>query len=220
LIKAAAEMMTDGLPRAVAIANAVVIIASAIKAWGESTIVIRDYTSIASQTWDDIASDFHRGLDLMHLMLADALVFLDMATDFDEIITKASAILKHGLEGYSGAITGAASTLNGTIGQVQGGGGTSASFTSSAITAPNVSRPFSVINGGASSSAGSGGSRAIDNSVNFNNAIFNLNGTQQPAEFGREFARAFDEEYSKKQRLRGNRARAAGVELPEYELAG
>ena len=113
-------LQTDGLDKVAALSSTVITVSGAIKAWGESTNVIRGYTSIAANTWDDIQTDWDHGQEMLDMLLDGALLDLDKATKFESTVLSMSSHLENGIKAYVSAITNTASALNG-LNSLQGG---------------------------------------------------------------------------------------------------
>jgi TP901 family phage tail tape measure protein len=121
LVAAAADMTTEGLAKASAIANSILPIAAAIKAWSEAALLIKDYTGVANDTWDKILSDFHRAIGLMTLMLNEAILFIPDAIKFEDTMKTIADHLKAGLDLLGGGLAAAASAFGGVVNAIQGG---------------------------------------------------------------------------------------------------
>jgi hypothetical protein len=137
------EVNTEGLLLAAKIAESIIPLASGLKSWVEFSAVARDYTAIAATVWDAIVADFQKGLQLLHLLIADALVFVDEAKMFDDLMTTGTNHLASGFAKFAAALNNSASVLSGTLSNLNAMTTFSNSLSSSA---------FSTAGGGASSS--------------------------------------------------------------------
>ena len=185
MIAFANELSTEGLQKASAIATAILPVATALKTWAEASAVIRGYTSIAAETWDNIAKDFFHGLDLLTLLKGGVDTFETLSKYIADHITTAGDYLKNALVGFANAINVAASAINGAITLQSGlesqsfaaaGAFGTSSFGAGSFTAPSSFTPSSFTPSGAQGNS----------TVNFNAPIY-LNGKQAPAAFAREF---------------------------------
>ena len=116
----AVERLTNtDLTRVAAFANVIAPIAAAIKAWAETADVVRGYTAVAAEVWEQIVTDFERGLVLLNLLILDAQLYVDKANTFKNLISQGASTIASALSTYAGSISSAASTL--AAGLPQGG---------------------------------------------------------------------------------------------------
>ena len=109
------EVNTEGLLFATAVAQAIVPMASGLKSWLETSVLAKDYTAIGADVWQAIVDDFKRGLAMLHLLLADALLFVDDAKKFDALVKEGNQFLASGLSGFVTGLQNAASMLGGAL---------------------------------------------------------------------------------------------------------
>jgi TP901 family phage tail tape measure protein len=204
LVAAFTDFNTAGLGVVLAIVLAISPVASAVKAWVETAALVRDYSAVGVDKWQQVAADFATGGQTIHLLEANALAMRDEAALFDVTMHDWKAHVTSGFQAYYDGSLAAASLANGVLnalnvpqvpitgGDTLGGSGgsfSSQSFSTFAPEAPAVpftpSAPASVpfVPTGAGSSGGNSSSQTIQ----FNAPIY-LNGKQAPAAFGREFA--------------------------------
>jgi TP901 family phage tail tape measure protein len=167
LVAAAADMTTEGLAKASAIANSILPIAAAIKAWSEAALLIQGYTGTTEETFTKIITDFHRAISLMTLMLNEAILFIPDAIKFEDTMKTIADHLKAGLDLLGGGLAAAASAFGGVVNAIQGGvpigsnpagggvlGGEGNGFASQSFGS------LSLASSGAASSGGNSGSSA------------------------------------------------------------
>lgn len=130
LSAAVERLITTDLARVTAFANTIAPIAAAIKAWAETAEVVRGYTAIAADVWEQIVSDFERGLVLLNLLILDAQLYVDKATTFKSLIDQGSSLIEAALGAFGSSISAASSALTGSLpqGGTALGSATAASF--------------------------------------------------------------------------------------------
>ena len=121
LVARLSSLQADELNKLAAMGASISSVASALKNWAETSEVIRGYTAISADVWELIPVDFRRGLDLLHLMLADALVFEKEAIDFEKIVLSGASHLDNGIRAYTQSLTDTFSHLNGVMNNIGGG---------------------------------------------------------------------------------------------------
>jgi len=121
MVAFAADLTTEGLSKAGAVAVAVLPIAAAIKAWMEVSGLVRGYTAIAKESWQAAVDDFAKGLNWLNSLMVQALDYLARATRFNEIVTAGNVQLGEGIGGFAAAAMSAFAKLNDTFGSIGGG---------------------------------------------------------------------------------------------------
>ncbi len=119
LIAGFATFNTEGLGRILVVVQAITPVAAALKAWAESANAIRDYTVIAAEVWDAIASDFARGLVFLNLLILDAKIAVEKGKELKAYIDEFASTVAGALSTYTSTISSAASALS--AGLPQGG---------------------------------------------------------------------------------------------------
>lgn len=115
LSEAVERLITTDLARIAAFANTIAPIAAAIKAWAETAEVVRGYTAIAAEVWDQIVADFERGLVLLNLLILDAQLYVEKATTFKTLIEQGTSLIDAALRSFGSGISAAASALSGGL---------------------------------------------------------------------------------------------------------
>jgi hypothetical protein len=149
MVGLAGELSTEGLTKAQAIAQASLSIFAAIKAAVESLGGLRDYKSIASETFTALWDDFNKALNLMSLLKGGVDAFESIAKYITDHITMAGDYLKTAILNFASGLNAAASAINGAI-TLQGGIETG-SFGASAVGASSFAPSFAGSSFGASS---------------------------------------------------------------------
>lgn len=173
LLAAFSDFKTDGLATLAAIIIAITPVASGVKQWTDTAAAVRDYTAVGVEKWQMVASDFHLGAQMIHLMEADAIVIKNEAIAFDMTMHDAKDHLLSGFQAWADALNGAASIENGTLGNLNitqppaTVGGESSSFTptafaSSTAAAASSFTPSSFSQGGSAAAASSSNSSEGD----------------------------------------------------------
>lgn len=126
------RLITTDLARITAFANTIAPIAAAIKAWAETAEVVRGYTAIAAEVWDQIVADFERGLVLLNLLILDAQLYVEKATTFKTLIEQGTSLIDAALRSFGSGISAAASALSGGLPS----GGTSMGASAASTLAP------------------------------------------------------------------------------------
>lgn len=139
LAGAVERMVTTDLARITAFANVVTPIAGAIKAWAETAEVIRGYTAVAAEVWDQIVTDFERGLVLLNLLILDAQLYVEKATLFKSLIDQGAGLVEAALGAFGASISSAASALTGGLPQGGEAIGTSVSSQAAMSLGPSTS---------------------------------------------------------------------------------
>lgn len=121
MVLLAENLDTEFLGRATTIAQAVIPISAAFKAWGDASTVIRNYTAIAASSWQAAVDDFAIGLEWLDSLMVQALSYLAKATLFNTTVTAGNVQLGEGINGFVAAASGAFTSLNNAFGQIQGG---------------------------------------------------------------------------------------------------
>src|SRR5215813_3388852 len=113
----AANLDTDMLTRAEAIATKSMAVFSAIKAGVEALSALRDYKGVADTAIQALVDDFAKAIQLLNMLLNSAIEFEDLAMKFEDHINKGAAAFSRALSTFTSTFTGAVSVLGG----VQGG---------------------------------------------------------------------------------------------------
>lgn len=128
LIAGLGDMQTDQLVRITAIAASITPIAGALKAWADATAAIRGYTAIAAETWQLVIDDFQKGIQLMGVLLDQAVQFEDMAISIETHLKSGAQHLADGIAAMANAVTTTATALGAAFGHIQGGEGSGGVF--------------------------------------------------------------------------------------------
>jgi hypothetical protein len=115
LVARLSHLQAEELNKLASMGASISSVASALKNWAETSAVIRGYTAISAEIWELIPEDFRRGLAMMHLMLADALIFVDEAKLFDARMTEGGGFLESGLNKFVRSLQNMSSVLNGAM---------------------------------------------------------------------------------------------------------
>lgn len=116
-----ASLDTEQLTRISAIAQTILPIAAAIKAWADTSAAVRGYTSIAAESWDAIVQDFTKAIQLMGVLIGQATQFESMATLLETKLKSGAQHLADGVSAMTAGILGTASALQSAFGHIQGG---------------------------------------------------------------------------------------------------
>src|SRR6185295_2723609 len=109
------------LTRIASIAQTILPIAGAIKAWADTSAAIRGYTMIASESWDAIVADFNKAIQLMGVLIDQATQFESMATTLEAKLKSGAQHLADGVSAMTAGVLGTASALQSAFGHIQGG---------------------------------------------------------------------------------------------------
>lgn len=133
------RLITTDLARISAFANVIAPIAAAIKAWAETAEVVRGYTAVAAEVWDQIVSDFERGLVLLNLLILDAQLYVEKANIFKSLIDQGASVIAAALGTFGSSISAASSALTGSL--PQGGTAIGSSMAPSSVGISSFSAP-------------------------------------------------------------------------------
>jgi phage-related minor tail protein len=121
LIAAADSMTSEALGKAAAIAQAVIPISAALKAWVEAAGLAKGYTQVAAATWEAIKHDFDMAIGLMLQMLDQAIRFIPDSVHFADVMKTISDNMKAGLDSMASGLAAAESAFNGLLNIASGG---------------------------------------------------------------------------------------------------
>jgi hypothetical protein len=121
LVAAAERINSESLGKAASLANSIMPIANALKAWAEAAKVVHDYSAVANETWQNISTDFERAIALINMMLASAIEFLPRAVQFENVMKEIADHLKAGLISLAEGLAAAASAFGAVVNLLQGG---------------------------------------------------------------------------------------------------
>lgn len=115
------KLNTEDLTRVSAMAQTILPIAGAIKAWAETSTAVRGYTVIAAEAWDAIVTDFNKGIQLMAILIGQAIQFEQMAITLETHLKSGAQHLTDGINAMAGAVLATASALQSAYGHLGGG---------------------------------------------------------------------------------------------------
>lgn len=115
------KLNTEELTRVSAIAQTILPIAGALKAWADTSAAVRGYTVIAAESWEAIVTDFGKAITLMGVLIGQAQLFESMAITLEGHLKSGAQHLADGISAMATGVLNTATALQSAFGHIQGG---------------------------------------------------------------------------------------------------